>query len=71
MVLKKLKVGMKVYRIEKATGLQRYNSKWNTWAVYIEDIDFENERVFARINARTEWYGKHIWSKWRMEQPMS
>ncbi len=69
MVLKKLKAGMTVYRVEKTTGLHRFNGKWNTWTIYIVEVDAENERVLATSNGRTEWVSKHIWSRWRLKRP--
>lgn len=47
MVISKLKPGMKVYRVKKSTGLSKFNSKWETWEIYIKEVDVENERVLA------------------------
>lgn len=69
MVLKKLKAGMIVYRVERTQGLQKLNGRWKTWTIQIVEVDLENEKVLAASNGRTEWYGKHIWSKWRLKRP--
>lgn len=69
MIIKKLKAGMTVYRVEKTTGLQRFNGKWNTWTIKIIEVDVENEKVLATSCGKTEWFGKHIWNKWRLKQP--
>lgn len=69
MVLKKLKPGMIVYRVKSATGLSRFNGKWQTWSMYIKEIDEETEQVLASGYAGERWYPKHEWSKWRMKRP--
>lgn len=70
MVLNKLKPGIKVYDVKRATGLHFNMSKWSTWPVFIKEIDIENEMVFASWNGNPErWYNKHTWSKWRLKAP--
>lgn len=69
MVIKKLKPGMTVYRVEPAKGLSRLNYKWSTWQVNIIEVDIENEKVLATSNGIAQWYPKHIWSKWRLKRP--
>lgn len=68
---KKLKPGMVVYDVRKASGLHRFNGKWQIWSVYIEQIDEENEKVLASWNGnKPAWYHKHTWSKWRIKLPI-
>lgn len=69
MVISKLKPGMIVYRVKKATGLSRFNGKWETWSMYIEEVDVENERVLASGYGGESWYYKSEWSKWRLKRP--
>ncbi len=72
MVLKKLKVGMLVYDVREAKGLHRFNVRWQSWSVVINQIDEENERVFASWSGNSpEWYEKRIWSKWRLKRPVN
>lgn len=45
----KLFVGMVFYRVERTTGLQRFNDKWNVWNYRVESIDNEKrEALVAR-----------------------
>lgn len=69
MVLKKLQPGMIVYRVKLATGLSRFNGKWQIWNMYIKEINEETEQVLASGYAGERWYPKHEWSKWRMKRP--
>lgn len=69
MVLKKLKPGMKVYRVKRATGLNTFNGKWQTWVIYIKEISEEKEEVLASGYGGERWYPKHEWSKWRLRRP--
>lgn len=69
MVLKKLKPGMTVYRVKKATGLSRFNGKWQTWSMYIKEVDEENESVLASGCGKEMWHYKSEWSKWRLNRP--
>ena len=69
MVLKKLKPGMTVYRVKKATGLAIYNGKWQTWSMHIKEINEEKEEVLANGYGGERWYSKHEWSKWRLKRP--
>ena len=70
MTLKKLKPGMTVYEVKRATGLYKFNSKWEWWYIDIKEIDEENERVLATRSGTVEsWYYKPQWSKWRMNRP--
>lgn len=69
MVLKKLKSGMTVYRVKAATGLSKYNGKWETWSMNIKEINEEEELVLASGYAGERWYAKNEWSKWRMKRP--
>ena len=58
MVISKLKPGMTVYRVKKATGLSKFNGK-----------DEENERVLAYGYGGEMWHYKSEWSKWRLKPP--
>jgi hypothetical protein len=70
MVISKLKPGMKVYEVKRATGFNVFNSKWQTWTIIIEEVDAENEKVKASWNSnRSEWFYKNQWSKWRLKIP--
>ncbi len=69
MVLKKLKPGMVVYRVKKATGLAIYNGRWQTWSMCIKEVNEEKEEVLASGYAGERWYSKHEWSKWRLKRP--
>lgn len=69
MVLKKLKPGMTVYRVKKATGLSKFNGKWNIWNMNIKEINEESEQVLASGYGGERWYPKHEWSKWRLKRP--
>ena len=69
MVLKKLKPGMIVYRVKAATGLSRFNGKWQTWSMCKKEINEETEQVLASGYAGERWYPKHEWSKWRIKRP--
>lgn len=69
MVLKKLKPGMIVYRVKAATGLSRFNGKWQTWNMCIKEINEETEQVLASGYAGERWYPNHEWSKWRIKRP--
>ena len=46
----KIKAGMTLYDIRKATGLQRFNSKWSTWSVKVLEVDAEKRMIFASWN---------------------
>ena len=50
MVLKKLKVGMLVYDVREAKGLHRFNVRWQSWSVVINQIDEENEMFSVNVN---------------------
>jgi hypothetical protein len=70
MVLKKLKPGMIVYDVRRATGRRAMFSKWCTWTIEIKDIDYEKELVLASWNGnKAEWHSKKTWSKWRLKTP--
>ena len=69
MTVKKLKPGMKVDRVRRSSGLATFNGKWQTWSVYVKEIDEENERVLAQCVGPERWYDKREWSKWRLNIP--
>lgn len=69
MILKKLKPGMTVYKIKRATGLSSFNGKWQTWNMYIKEINEEKEEVLASGYGGEYWYPKQEWSKWRLKKP--
>lgn len=60
---------MIVYRVKPATGLSRFNGKWQIWNMYIKEINEKTEQVLASGYAGERWYPKHEWSKWRMKRP--
>lgn len=61
---------MRVFDVRKTTGLQTFWSKWSTWVVYIQDVDTENNMVFASWSGNPpEWYSERIWCKWRLKRP--
>ena len=70
MVISKLKPGMTVYRVKKATGLSKFNGKWDVWYMYIKEVDEENERVLAYGYGGEMWHYKSEWSKWRLKPPV-
>ena len=69
MTIKKLKPGMTVYRVKRATGLNVFNGEWETWTIRIKEIDEASERVLATGYAGERWYNKNEWSKWRLDVP--
>lgn len=70
MILKKLKEGITVYDVRHTTGLNRFNSKWSTYPVYVKEIDEQEEMVFASWNGnKGQWFNKNTWSKWRLKTP--
>ena len=70
MTLKKLKPGMTVYEVKRATWPAKVNWIWEWWDIKIKEVDEEKERVLAsRSGAVEEWYYKPQWSKWRMNRP--
>lgn len=44
----KIKPGMTLYDVRRNTGFGRH--KWNTWPVYIKEVDAENRTVIASWN---------------------
>ena len=70
MVITKLKEGMTVYEVKKATGMRSFSGKWQTWCVTILKIDEEYRRVFASWNYnKPQWFYEKQWSKWRLNLP--
>lgn len=70
MVIKKLKPEMTVYDCRLTKGLQRFNSKWSTYNVYVKEVDIENNKVLASWNGNpAEWYSERTWKKWRIKRP--
>lgn len=60
---------MTVYRVKASTGLSRFNGKWQTWTMWIKEINEETEQVLASGYAGEQWYSKHEWAKWRLKRP--
>lgn len=60
---------MTVYRVKKATGLSKFNGKWDIWNMNIKEINEEAEQVLASGYGGERWYPKHEWSKWRLKRP--
>lgn len=70
MTLKKLKPGMTVYEVNRATGLSKVlGQKWTASTIHIKEIDEENERVLAYGYGQVRWWHKNEWSKWRLKGP--
>lgn len=70
MVLKRLKPGMTVYQVKRATGYAAISRKWSIWPVYVKEVDEEKGRVLASWNGnKPQWFGEKNWSKWRTKTP--
>jgi len=70
MVLDKLKPGMAVFEVKRATGMDTFHGKWKIWPVYIKEIDTVNGKVFASWNGNNpDWHNERRWSKWRLKRP--
>lgn len=70
MIISKLKPGMTVYSVKRATGNAIFYCKWQTWSVYIKEVDIGGNRVLASWNGnKPEWYTEYTWKKWRMKRP--
>ena len=71
MKIEKLKPGMIVYDVGRHKMGNTTLSTVSVWEVEIESIDIQNELVRAHWNHNNyKDYGKHIWSKWRIKEPL-
>lgn len=60
---------MTVYKVKRATGFRTTDKIWDSWPMYIKEIDMGNERVLASGYGGEMWHYKPEWSKWRMKEP--
>lgn len=66
----KIKEGMTLYDVRKATGLQKFNSKFSIWPVHVKEVDSENRRVLASWNNnKNEWMSEQLITKYRAKKP--
>lgn len=64
----KIKPGMVLYDVRRATGWTRF--KWNTWPVYIKEVNSEKREVLASWNSnKPEWMTEHRVTKYRAKMP--
>jgi hypothetical protein len=69
----KIKAGMTLWDVKKATGLERYRgSKWLIWPVYIKKVDPETRRVLVSWNNNPEkWWHEKTATKLRAKKPQN
>jgi hypothetical protein len=66
----KIKPGMILYDCRKNRGFGR--NKWNTWHVYVRDVDNENRRVLASWNGNADkWISEWEATRYRAKPPSS
>lgn len=66
----KIKPGMVLYDVRKATGLQRYNVKWSTWHVCVVEVNADRREVLASWNSNPpEWMSERRITKFRANKP--
>lgn len=64
----KIKPGMTLYDVRRNRGLSR--NKWNSWSVYVIDVDNEKHSVLASWNGnKEEWMHEKRVCKFREKLP--
>jgi len=66
----KIKPGMTLWDVRKATIYTVRRSKWDIWPVLVKEIDIENRRVLALWNYNEpEWMRERRITKYRANRP--
>lgn len=66
----KIKPGMTLWDVRKSTGLSRFHGKYQSWPVYIKEVNEEKREVLASWNGnRAEWMTERRVTRYRAKRP--
>lgn len=66
----KINPGMMLWDVRKSTGLSRLHGKYQSWPVYIKEVDGEKREVLASWGGnRAEWMSERRVTKFRAKRP--